>query len=345
MDLIRTFVAPRLLHGLEATVINKTQTGDLEQFYRGLLRRVQGLSESTAKVAIYLLMGTIPLEAILHQRVLSLFGAISRLDRSNPLYQVAFRQMSVAENKQSWFVYAQHVAAIYNIDIHRALRNPWPKQLWKQTTKRIIKEHWLRWLTQKAGEKSSLSWLILDTETPWRTHTKPHPLWSACSGKQHQVTAATTRARLLVGRHNLQAATWRREQGEDPTCPLCHLEDETLLHLMTRCPKLDHVRAKKIPVMQGLYTAENLDPPQTQNEICSAMLNGGAYQVDRNSPIHTQQAHTKTQTVAQTPVIALSSKRIIPAHQLASSYCHQLVVQRDILINNNIMNTSSGRLA
>ena len=79
--LIRAYIIPRLLYGLEACVLTRTKIEKLEMFYRKLLRQIQNLPQSTAREAVYLLLGTIPLEAQLHLRVLSLFGAITRLDQ------------------------------------------------------------------------------------------------------------------------------------------------------------------------------------------------------------------------------------------------------------------------
>ena len=77
--IIQTYVVPRLLYGLEAICLNKTEVEKLESFYRNLLRMIQGLNDRCANEAVYLLPGVMPISAQLHSRVLGLAGSISRL--------------------------------------------------------------------------------------------------------------------------------------------------------------------------------------------------------------------------------------------------------------------------
>ncbi len=156
MDLTRTYVSPCLLHGLEAVVLNKSQMQEIESFYSRLLRQAQGLHESTATEAIYLLMTLLPVEAISHLKI-SLYGAITRLDYTNPLHQVALRQMAIATQKDSWFVFLQKIVAIHGIDVHQVLHNPWPKTTWKFYCKFTVRQLWLEKLLHAAANKASLS--------------------------------------------------------------------------------------------------------------------------------------------------------------------------------------------
>ena len=113
------------LQGLEATVLPHGDIKQLDAFYKKLLRQMQGLSESVATEAVYLLIGTLPIKAILHQRIFSLFGNICRLDRDEPLRQVAIRQLSITSEKSgSWFYNLMTLAGKYGIDIHSAIFFP-----------------------------------------------------------------------------------------------------------------------------------------------------------------------------------------------------------------------------
>ena len=82
---------PRLLTGLDACVLSRQSIDKMEDWYRKLLRMTQGLPENTARCAVYLLVGSLPLEGYIHLRMLSLFGNVSRLERNSPLYQLALR--------------------------------------------------------------------------------------------------------------------------------------------------------------------------------------------------------------------------------------------------------------
>ena len=49
MRVITLYVVPRLLHGLEATVLQKSDINELDKFFKKLLRQIQHLPESTAR--------------------------------------------------------------------------------------------------------------------------------------------------------------------------------------------------------------------------------------------------------------------------------------------------------
>ena len=86
-----------MLYGLETQVLGRTLVKCLEDSYRTLLRRVQSLTQRVAKKAVYMLMGVLPLEAILHMHMLKLL-----------VHEIALRQLTVKEpNSHSWLI---HVA-------------------------------------------------------------------------------------------------------------------------------------------------------------------------------------------------------------------------------------------
>ena len=62
-----TFVVPRLLYGLEALLLSKKDTECLERFQRQCLKQIQGLSDKTANTICLVLLGILPLEAVLHK--------------------------------------------------------------------------------------------------------------------------------------------------------------------------------------------------------------------------------------------------------------------------------------
>ena len=82
--------------------------------------------------AVYLLGGILSLTAALDKRYFSLFGAITRLDPENPLHQVAMHQLAIKkQGPSSWFGRIAELGSSYGIDVHQAITNPWPKEVWK----------------------------------------------------------------------------------------------------------------------------------------------------------------------------------------------------------------------
>ena len=93
--MILLYVVPRILYGLETQVLGRTQVTRLED-YRTLLRRIQSLSERVAKQVVYLLMGVLLLEALLHMCMIKLLQKIAN-NKSSLLYEIALRQLAVKE--------------------------------------------------------------------------------------------------------------------------------------------------------------------------------------------------------------------------------------------------------
>ena len=91
----------RLLQGLEATCLLRSDIQALDAFTGNFYAR-----SSVATEAIYLLIVSLSIEAILHQRILSLFGKICRLDSDEPLNQLGLRQLGTTNSKPySWFTH------------------------------------------------------------------------------------------------------------------------------------------------------------------------------------------------------------------------------------------------
>lgn len=73
LHLIRCYVIPRLLYGLEVILLSKTDISYLSTYFIKFLKRIQHLPDRTANAAAYLLLGQIPIEAELHKRTLGIF--------------------------------------------------------------------------------------------------------------------------------------------------------------------------------------------------------------------------------------------------------------------------------
>ena len=113
-------------------MLQKKDLSKLDNYYRCLLRQIQGLPSNVSSEAVYILLGTVPVKAHLHRRILSLLGSIARLGPSNPLYQVAARQLAVkTPEAKSWSSQARRIGELYGIDIDTAVLHPWLKITWK----------------------------------------------------------------------------------------------------------------------------------------------------------------------------------------------------------------------
>ena len=159
--------------------------------------------------------------------------------------------------------------------------------------------------------------------------TTPHPLWEACKGKTFQVKAATARARMLVGRFQLQTTRARFSKALVSTeCPICETEDEDIVHFLCRCPKLEAERHQRMKDFKALFTQEGLEEPRTNEELTTAVLNGGIFRVSVGSR-HKHNVEGQPM-VTKTKIITLK-ENMVTAQQLANLICYKLQIKRDIL--------------
>ena len=272
---IRAYVLPRMIHGLEALILSQSDLLVLERTYRQILRDLQSLSKRTATEAIYLLMGMLPIEAEIHIRTLSLFGAVTRLEDGNMLKNLAERQLALKSNPRTcWFRYALDIAKTYGLEsfVWSNLLHHGSKEAWKGLVAQTVKDHWLCSLRRTAAAKSSLSFLI----TIHLQAGEPHPIWPA-DAPPSSILAASYRAKMLTGTYILQSTRAKYNQHEvDATCLLCGGDTEDMVHFIVMCPTLHEVRSIKLatevtPIAERLGEAI----PEEATDRCRFILNGG----------------------------------------------------------------------
>ena len=273
IKIFHLYSVPILLYGLNACVIPNKEIEKIERFYRRTLRLIQGLGESTANEAIYLLSGTLPIRALLHCRIFSLFGQICRLHPDHPVKLLAHRQLVLRGPKSgSWFGMVGALAKKYNLNIQQMVNSPWKKLALKSYINASISSYWRCRLL--ANAKVSLTHLIIDPGEK----LQPHGVWNACRGSPASQVPAVTRAKMLTGMFSCNTAPWLRTASESSyLCVLCEKAAETVIHLLTECSILAPRLNSHIKELQELYRREGKSPPATSYEIHSAILNGDCY--------------------------------------------------------------------
>ena len=339
--LLTSYILPRMLYGLEAVILTKSDITALETYYKGLLRSLMSLRDGTASEAVYLLSGLFPIEAELHVRTLNLFGAISRLPTNTPLHRIAERQISMNEEvRHSWFIYAMEIGKRYGIT-HALLGSlvcPWEKQRWKTFISNTIYNHWFDKLIIDSSSKSSLKYLDLDKIRP---HT-PHHIWPTRGCGSRSRVAAGFRAKLLSGGYILQATRARFNQfAVNPSCQLCGHPVEDIPHFLLECPALDSTRCKHMMKIDALLQQQGLTIPDSREAQCKLILNCGdrlscilckagskhrikkqpapSHQCRKEQSVHNQPScqiqsvHTQQQS-NEKPILIQSNSKDQPAH-------------------------------
>ena len=198
------------------------------------------------------------------------------------------------------------ICSLYDINIFWVLKHPMKKSSWKNYYKKTVRDYWNHHITLMAASRSSLKWLLLGLIP----RNKPHGVWASCHGIPHLVEAATTRARMLIGRYSCGESPWMRES--DPLCKLCGKED-SVRHILAECPYTTPTG------LINCFTELFESPPANSHELTSAILNGEGFR----RKLHLERVIPKYKT---------------DAHIIASKICHEAHKMRDIQLNNKLMN-------
>ena len=104
---------PVLLSGTSSLNLKSSEVTILNQHYKNKLQNLQKLYDKTPESVVYFLAGSLPAEALLHLRQLSLFSMICRLP-DNILNRIARYILTTAkENSTSWFVSISKLCSLY----------------------------------------------------------------------------------------------------------------------------------------------------------------------------------------------------------------------------------------
>ena len=104
------------MYGLEVVHPGRKYLDMLERFFKKALKQVMSLPTTVADCAVYAVSGTVPTEATVHKKTLTLYGNICRLPDTAIEKQVAERQLCLkAYTSQSWFIAIKHLHLQYGL--------------------------------------------------------------------------------------------------------------------------------------------------------------------------------------------------------------------------------------
>jgi hypothetical protein len=125
IHMIKCFVLPRLLYGLDVIRLTKTDIKNLSTYFVQLPKQIQHLPVRTSTAAVLILAGQIQIEAELLK--LSLFRNIAE-NKGSMENNIAFRKLAIKpEDSDSWFIQIVKVTEMYNLPSPRDILNPVPK--------------------------------------------------------------------------------------------------------------------------------------------------------------------------------------------------------------------------
>ena len=161
------------------------------QHHKDTLSNRQRLLPLTLRSDTYFLAGSLPGDAFLHLRQLSIFGMITRLPK-NLLNQHAKNIFSfTTPSSNSWFHQIRNLCLKYSLP-HPAtlLSTPPTKEAYKSLVKKHVVNYW------EAESLPSLEFF----HPSYMSLSAPHPLWRTAGSSPTKVVMATVQARFLSGR-------------------------------------------------------------------------------------------------------------------------------------------------
>ncbi|VDI29779.1 Hypothetical predicted protein [Mytilus galloprovincialis] len=238
-----------LLYSLEVLLLNNGDIKLLRDFHVNFLRQIQALPSRTAISAVYLLVGALPIEAEIHKRVLSLFHSIFSSNNEN-LKKALERQYVLQTHELTFLNRVADILYMYNLPPWTDLKDQLPSKLsWKCKAREAINNYWKVNLQRDANSKTTLKFLCI----PNLDIGKPHTIWNSLPPNIGELRKATIKARLCTGTYIFQSQKARfSNMNLDATCPICQLEEEDIIHFLTRCPVLEGIRRESLSVIKRI---------------------------------------------------------------------------------------------
>ena len=240
-----------LLSGLVPRIFSKPELSLVSQHHRELISNLQRLLPATPRSVIYFLAGSLPGEALLHLRQLSIFGMICRL-KNSVSHEVASTLLSseVVPSK-SWIYQIQEHCLQYDLpDPVHQLQDPLQKDAFKRLVKKNVIDYWEQLLRAEAADPRYSSLTFFKPE--FMSLSSPHPVWTTCGSSPSAIAMATVQARMISGRYRSESLCRHWSKNRDGICllsPSCVNTPEDIPHILTACSGLSSTRDKLV-----LYT-------------------------------------------------------------------------------------------
>ena len=220
----------------------------MDQHYKVHLQRLLKLHQATPAPVVYFLAGSLPFIALLHLRIISLFGQLCSLrNGENFLATKALNFLSSANgSSKSWFWKMRQLSLQYELPHPSTwLSDQFSKAKVKTMARNAVHQYWRKELKTKAGTLKSLCHM----KTDFMSLVVTHPLYTTCVSSPWEVEKAVTQARLLSGRYRLEALSGHWTPGNKdglctlPDCwgtPASHRGD--VQSFLLSCPSLSTTR-------------------------------------------------------------------------------------------------------
>ncbi|CAG2198574.1 unnamed protein product [Mytilus edulis] len=251
ITILYTYVMPILTYGLEILLPSGRILDSIHQFHKKMIKQILSLAKNTADPAVYILSGSLPMEAELHLKALSLYGNITRADRSTIEWRLAERQLHLKTNQSnSWFIQIKKICLKYDIlDCQDFLNNPLGKLQWKSLITKKIHTYWNDKINKESEKYSSLKYISGEYMAK-----RIHPILTTNTSNCRDIIKLPIRTRFATGNYILQTNRAKFNQNDvSAVCRVCGKEDETISHFLISCTPLETERMSLLKSLREQY--------------------------------------------------------------------------------------------
>ena len=251
----RLYGIPVLLSGLATLVLSTTEIGVLNSHFKKHIQRLLKLHKLTSEPVVWFLAGCLPLQALLHLRILTLFGMITRLHGGKSVLADHGRHiLSTAKpSSKSWFLEVQKICLQYLLP-HPIifLENPPTKYSFKRQIKSAVMDYWEQKLRGQTlfMREGSLKYF----NPRFMSLSRTHPIFTTCGSNPYEISRAVVQAQFLSGKARVESLTkyWDM-RNKDGMCQLCKIVPGTIEHILLAggCPALADARQSMLAHIQA----------------------------------------------------------------------------------------------
>ncbi|CAC5410725.1 unnamed protein product [Mytilus coruscus] len=239
-----TYILPVLTYGLEVLIPSGKNLDLIQQQHKRWIKQILSLKLNVADPAIYLLSGLLPLEAEIHIKIITLFGNITRAERSSLEWRIAERQLQIKTySSNSWFIDLKKICGKYDIvELEQYLEKPLTKIKWKKFTTKKIHKYWEGAIKTKMKGYSTLRYLKCEYDIG-----RIHHLLKTTSANITEIKKLSICSKLVTGTYILQSNKAEYSNyATNPMCRLCNKADETIEHFILLCETTSQIRTSLI---------------------------------------------------------------------------------------------------
>ena len=223
-----------LLSGVASLVLLGSEIASLDKHLKDPYRNIQKLHKNTPRSVVYFLGGCLPGEAVIHLKILGLFGMVAQL-HGDPLRIHARNILVTAKpSSKSWFCQVRDICLKYELPHPLQILENTPS---KESFKKLVKSKIINYWESKLRGEASILPSLHHFHPEYMSLCKIHPLWSTAGSNPHEIYKAVQQARFLSGRYRSGNVTrhWSDESQGFYLYPTCTNQDETVRHVLVDC--------------------------------------------------------------------------------------------------------------